>query len=101
MMDVRAVEWLSMRRHLISKLFPKNSDELDASMTDFTIDDGDPEIDKSFILAIENNLEVRNTQGNEPGRTARLERLVREGYLEPFNWFNVTEKGKKFAGLED
>lgn len=68
---------------------------------DFTIDDGDAEMDKSFIGAIENNFEVRDTHGNEPGRTVRLERLVREGYLEHFNWFSITPKGKAFAGIKD
>jgi hypothetical protein len=64
-------------------------------------DDGDSETDKSFIRAIDNNLEVRDAQGDEPGRTARLERLVREGYLEPLSWFTITDKGKEFAGIED
>jgi hypothetical protein len=66
----------------------------------FAVDYPDEELDRRFISAVWHNFEVRDTEGDEPGRTARLERLVREGYLKPFNWFDVTEKGKEFAGLK-
>jgi hypothetical protein len=66
-------------------------------MTNFKIDDLDPEVDKSFICLISLNAEIGDIYGTEPGRTARLERLVREGLIEPF--YEVTEKGRKFAGI--
>ena len=64
-------------------------------MPNFKIDEGDVETDALMLCGIEQNFEVRNTQGDEPGRTVRLDRMEREGLITKTYWYDITEKGRE------